>query len=504
MKSTQAMQPPAPLSAFVWLYFVMACLICFAIAQVMIGAALIGLVIAACVFVTPLVGDRTGLQDRLIVAAVSVGVLITAFYPPIIGFFMGIEGRAKVFLVTILLGIRSSLFALWIVAAFLIFVVRGGRLSEYLMFVLFCLVIGVGLVNGGGGFQPKVTYLLNSFLPLFGVLAVITYVTKDSDAFVKYDRLLMNVVLAIAAIGALYFPVLILNTDIFRPDLAMLHQAVAGVSGALPGQWHSRIYDTLVPRFVGTFPNPILFGYFFAVASYVLFVRRRYWFSALFFLGTLLSVSKGAIMFLAVAHVLRFALLKRPIYFWLLLFPIVAFELGLAYLLDGSNRVHLRGLLGGIQSILSAGILAKGIGFGLGSGGNLARTELEGGPYSGGWLASGSESGIGVLVYQLGSIGVLLFLVLAWRALFAYKGLNGIHRTNACAVVALCAAWFSNMLLQEDLINVTIASQMLLAVILLVATRDPRNEGATEVVAELRPHGKSRASPSHRAVGVQG
>lgn len=455
---------------WVWLYFVAFLLVTFSIAQYFPVVTLLAMFVAVIIFFLPFFGSELNVEQRLLAAAVSVGVLVTALYPPVVGFFMGLQGGANSLLVKLLLGIRSSFFSFWVLIALLYFSYREKKLVDIFSLALFASVMALGLTIGGGGFEPRITYLLNSFLSLFATVGVVFFVLGRFGEVPYLDGLFQRIVIFVAILGIPYFPILMLNLDIFRPDLALMHQMVEGrgLDGTLPPQWQSLLFDQFVPRFVGTFPNPILYGYFCAISSFVFFVKGRSLISGVLFLMAMMTLSKGAILLALSAMFFFYSLRFGRIIFVVSFFAVIFVELLSAYLLDGSNRVHLRGLIGGVQSVLSGGVSSILFGFGLGSGGNLSRAALVGGPTSEGWLASGSESGIGSLIYQLGFCGLGYFSFLACRVLFFPISVFARDVGRSYAIIALCAAWFANMLLQEDLINVTISSQILMAIFMIV------------------------------------
>lgn len=473
--------PTPDLNGFVWVYFVFVFLACSAAAQIAQAWILMTVVIASGLFLAPVFGPVATIQNRLVVAALSFGVIVTALYPPILGVFMSLEGRASPFFVKVMLGLRSSLYAIWLAIAVSVIAVRDRSVLGKLQLILIVGVLSGGVLRGAGGLEPRITYLLNSFMPLFLTIAVVPNLIEEGGTLVRDGVRIRRAAVFGAVASFFYFPILMLNLDVFRPDLALQHQMVEGrgLGGALPPQWHSYVGGEFIPRFVGTFPNPILFGYFCAILTYVLWCNRFWKSGAAVFLLTLASLSKGAVLLLFVALFLKFCLKRDRRLFWAALLLVTASELLLAYLLDGSNRVHLRGLIGGMKSALSDGYVAALFGHGLGSGGNLARAELVDGPVSAAWLASGSESGIGVLVYQLGFCGLALFLLLLYRIVHALRSLQDRLLSAGAGVVALCAAWASNMLLQEDLVNVSVCSLMLMGIVILCAGSAEKEKEAT-------------------------
>lgn len=119
-----------------------------------------------------------------------------------------------------------------------------------------------------------------------------------------------------------------------------------------------------------------------------------------------------------------------------------------------STPIHLAGLVFGLKSALE-----NLVGAGLGNGGNFSRyfSGAEERPPYAEWLASGSESAVGVLAYQLGLLGLIAFLLL----IFALGRVLGSNST------VLLAVWSSTALMAESMFGPLVAALFMLGAGLL-------------------------------------
>lgn len=176
-----------------------------------------------------------------------------------------------------------------------------------------------------------------------------------------------------------------------------------GSENLLPGIWSTTFFGMRFLRFGGTLLDPIAFGYWSLGAVVAAFILRRWLLGALFCIGIFLSLSKGALLGLIIVLLLGFwhlwrgnAPLRLLVLFGTLvvaaLLPILSSE-G-----KGSFWVHLEGAQRGVGAAVSSPL-----GHGLGTGGNW--TGITTGTVD---LETGSESGFGVIGYQLGIVGLLV------------------------------------------------------------------------------------------------
>ncbi|RZI85798.1 MAG: hypothetical protein EOP38_03825 [Rubrivivax sp.] len=424
-------------------------------------------------------------------------VSFNAFYHPMFGFFSGLLGYPTG-LFRLALGIRSA----WYCLALLAVAVQISRLSPevrksvgYPVLIFLCfLVVNFGL--SGGGVDSRISYLMNSFLPLS--LTVVGFGAVLSNIKIHQDdaKLLYRLLIAISGVGFVYFFLLPVTYDFFRPDLASFMRARPGEyipKGGFDPSWGTRIADYYFNRFVGSFPDPIIAGYFFACMTFIAYMAR--WRAAFIWFGMLLaiSLSKGAWMFFVQAVIIYHLHRKGQRYALMGALLLAGFQLSLAAFIDSSNKMHFLGLIGGVTSVFQGGVKAMILGYGVGDGGNMGRT-IEAGGLGASWLGSGSESGIGVIAHQLGLLGALLLVICFWRLFsLSAKGsaVSQDDRERHSGVKALVLSLMINSFLQENCINASLLSTVLLGVLLISAlprvaswTRRP---STSQVAAALLP-----------------
>lgn len=413
--------------------------------------------------------------NGLLLAALFI-VSFNAFYHPLFGFFSGLLGYPTG-LYRLALGIRSA----WYCLALMAVAVQICRMSPQVRksvgypIVIFLLFIAVNFLLSGGGFDSRISYLMNSFLPLsftvIGFGAVLSNIKIDQgDA-----RLLYRLLIAMSVVGCVYFFMLPLTYDFFRPDLASFMRIRPGdyiPKGGFDPSWGTRIEQYYFNRFVGSFPDPIIAGYFFACMTFIAYISR--WRMALLWFGLLLaiSLSKGAWMFFVQAVIIYQLYKKGRAYAILGAAALCGFQLSLGAFIDSSNKMHFLGLIGGVASVFQGGVKAMILGYGVGDGGNMGHT----GGLGASWLASGSESGIGVIAHQLGLLGTLLLIICFWRLfrLSAKSGdavvpLSQDDRERLSGVKALLLSLMVNSFLQENCINASLLSTVVVGVLLISA-----------------------------------
>ena len=102
------------------------------------------------------------------------------------------------------------------------------------------------------------------------------------------------------------------------------------------------------------------------------------------------------------------------------------------------------GLLTPLQSAFEEKNLESLFGHGVGSSGNLVKIHLKADMDDDEWLGGGAESGLGLLVYQIGLVGAALILSLVMSI---YNCLKSDISRSAWLI------YWVNVLLQENLIN---------------------------------------------------
>jgi hypothetical protein len=422
----------------------------------------------------------TSRPAEMILLASLFCVIFNATYHPTFGFFLALQGEAAAVL-KFALGVRSA----WYAAALLLICWTLGRKNATAQFrsmalvVMLCLgFVALAAAVSRAPFDARVTYALNSFIPTFATVFCMGCICTFPALSGRDSNFILRLILIATGLAFFYFLLLPDTYDTFRPDLASFLRSRPGeyiARGEYDPSWGTRIYGHELNRFVGSFPDPIIAGYFLASMCFVVLIGRKRAMSAWLLFLLAISMSKGAWLFLAQACILYFCALKSR----RLLLPatilLACVQIAAASVFDASNRMHLLGLQGGLLSLIHGGPVALVMGYGVGEGGNLARAYVAGGAWGAGWLASGSESGVGVFAHQLGLVGVALMGLLLLRffgvtsselARFDRQQYPKAGR-SIIAIEALLMSLMINSLLQENCINASVLSSVLLGAVLL-------------------------------------
>ena len=177
-------------------------------------------------------------------------------------------------------------------------------------------------------------------------------------------------------------------------------------SNGLPGNYYSAdLYSFvgLIRRLVGFLTDPLLTGHFLAFCTLILLFtsvygtrKRNNIAIVLFSVVILLTLSKGAILIIAVGFVYKLWRNNRAFAFLAGIFALGA----LVFLIKGDFLSTVSTHVGGLTSSLSIDYV---FGKGLGTSGNYANLYGEG-------SATNGESYIGAIIGQMGLIGLIVFI----------------------------------------------------------------------------------------------
>ncbi|MBY4127360.1 hypothetical protein HQO83_03025 [Rhodococcus fascians] len=330
------------------------------------------------------------------------------------------------------------------------------------------------LVNLRSVDSAVAAYGRNFLLPVLALVFVLSAAEKLSGE--QRRNTLMDIFRTLAvALTAGVLLELAIGTERWR---SLLHAEFNGGLNSLSRG--TNVFGIRVPRVGGLIVEPTNLGYV-AAALLLIFVLVNYgslrrlsrydWLCAFLVLSVLaLSGAKSGFLMLAVGIVVavlafkyntpRVALAISWIFSFLLIATYVGkvkgfSELARAFgdpipLVGGdSTTFHLVGLIFGIREGF-----ATPFGHGLGEGGNFNRVASESWLE---WLGTGSESAWGVLAYQMGIVGLVLFLAIS-MAIAAIAG-------GRSAV--LLGAWLSAALFAEAMFGPQVAGILCIAAGLL-------------------------------------
>jgi hypothetical protein len=458
-------------SSEAWLFFVIAYL---AVLLVVFGGGLHHELFFLIAFLLTLVGAVSLLllgTDRMLLAVPMLAIAFNGLYAPIFGFFMGLEGEAP-FLYKLVLGLRSGLYASLIAWMALVLCYRKESKTPRLKLVYFgmmFLMLGWTGISAGG-LEGRAAYLLNSFVPFFMSMIIAVHLSRADSKVDLPAKSVFFFFVVLLSVGLVYFSLLSSNYSTFRPDLVATSHASGGVAyGEYDGSWETSVEGHRLTRMVGTFADPIVIGYLTATLAFISLVLGSPFAASFFVVVMVCTLAKGAWFFFLQAVALylvgRFSILLR--------LPMLGFfaavQVVIAAVSDTSAKVHLQGLVGGLQSMIHAPAARKVLGFGIGDGGNLGSADFASAGWRGSWLGSGAESAIGVIAHQAGALGLFVVACFAW--FFIWKSPRTKADLPSYAIACLWMSLLCNCLLQENCFNISVTSSVLMGTVLLACHR---------------------------------
>ncbi len=310
----------------------------------------------------------------------------------------------------------------------------------YLLYMLYLLVL---IPNNPLSLMEKSAYIFNSFF----VILIVFFLLHKFQKMKLSPNLIFFLFLATSIIGLyLMFDSAIGWNKVFFE--AFYHNSPFDLVNDLPRTWFTSFLDyELFQRFNGILSDPIIYGF---LASMMLIIAmkdqkslRLYIPLILFFL--FYSFSKGAI-YLAFMTWFLYLINVRFVYtkflFWLLFILVLVGFNALVSLGKGSSAdIHFIGLVSPFIHMNEYSVLEMLFGHGFTSGGNIAKSlEIV---TNDNWLATGAESGIGMIFYQTGLIG-LSFIIY-----FFYKSIEN----SSIFTRHFISVYFVLLFTQENLAN---------------------------------------------------
>ncbi|HCH83214.1 MAG TPA: hypothetical protein DE316_09055 [Eubacterium sp.] len=218
------------------------------------------------------------------------------------------------------------------------------------------------------------------------------------------------------------------------------------VIAGMPGNYYSADFYSIigrsVRRLVGITTDPLLTAHFLAFCIVILLFldvdkkNKKIFKIVLLSIATFLTLSKGAILIVAISFLYKVWIKNRKVAIFLIVFAIT----GLVGIIQSNIlrtvSIHLAGLTTAAESISI-------IGGGIGTSGNLASL--------GGKSTTSGESFFGMILGQLGIIGLLLFIWMIKRMtklLFAEK-----NKIYVYAIIAYIIAITIEAIVSESAIN---------------------------------------------------
>ena len=254
------------------------------------------------------------------------------------------------------------------------------------------------------------------------------------------------------------------------------YEAISG----LPRSWWIETSSGMLFRFPSVFENPITAGYISAFFSMCFFSLRKFFFGIVFYMFAILSVSKGALLYLTL-FIIMFSLIKiskiSKIIFkkvfnsWFIITSLMVLYILLqsvmAASLKTSASIHLLGLTLPFINMFEYSVFELIFGHGIGSGGNFYKGAFGPSLNLLDWLGSGSESGIGTIFYQLGLSGIIVVASLFYRILFLIGSIEARF---------ILFFYFLNLFMQENLININLLILVFLSILVIESYKSQNNK----------------------------
>lgn len=223
----------------------------------------------------------------------------------------------------------------------------------------------------------------------------------------KFENIIICFGLIVIAMGI--YDVLIGGTLWRKLNITDLwtKKGIALQPSGLPTNFYSSetINGERIRRMTSTFADPVNLGSFLFAVFGIAWHRNKRIIEILMIIGMILTISKGAWLGLLIFMcVYAYYYLPRPIFFSIMALSGV---LGIAFLVyafkTSANSVflHISGLFASFE-----GLIRKPLGSGIGSNGVLAK-QFSGFSSN----ADVTETGLGMIVSQLGIIGLLIYII---------------------------------------------------------------------------------------------
>lgn len=325
---------------------------------------------------------------------------------------------------------------------------------------LFLLHTLVSFGFSGASIEPKVSYLIHSF----GTMAITWLVFRiyriGEEEFAAFGKIISGLCLFLVVVGILiynFYEIVWLNY--LKVQVAYAGAGNPNIGMDLPPWFETGFgigstYSVSLRRFVSLVGNHVTVAYLFSFAYIASLFLGRFILAPLFALATVLTWSKGGILFLFVVTVFYLFPIRRRWAPYVLDVAIVSAAVAVATLVIKFDQAQVVGFKLTLAHQLSNIGFSSLFGFGIGAGGTMAAMA---GYVEGPTEITGAETGLGEIVYQLGLLGTVLYAAffLCYRDYITRRLKENdkkVYRlAQGCATGILI-----NSIFQSNLINLTV------------------------------------------------
>ena len=293
-----------------------------------------------------------------------------------------------------------------------IYIFFSKKVTNQWLFIIYALLIISYLFKGNAHIETAVVYLRNFLIFFLGFI-----IGKNNLDSEKKRTEFITFYIRLAVFSGIFGLVGIVWGDEFFNILGVRevylgknwHELTAGTT---PGNFRTLFFGEWVNRMASFYFEPVNFSYFIFLATMLTFFMKKYMTTIFLFVCSVLTFGKGGalVIGLTVMAVFMHTLLgvkinkanrRRILCLMLLVFCALVFYLTTFRGADFGTHLHFYGFFSAVPDIIQ-----NPLGHGLGSAGNILRSNL------GTRTFEATESALATMGYQIGIAGLSLFVLL--------------------------------------------------------------------------------------------
>jgi len=293
-----------------------------------------------------------------------------------------------------------------------VYIFFGKKVTNQWLFIIYALLIISYLFKGNAHIETAVVYLRNFLIFFLGFI-----IGKNNIDSGEKRKEFINFYIKLAVLSGIFGLVGIVLGDGFFNMLGV-REVYLGKNwheltlGTTPGNFRTLFFGQWVNRMASFYFEPVNFSYFIFLATMLALFMKKYMTMMFLFVCSALTFGKGGalVIGLIVMAVFMHTLLgvrvnktnrKRILFLMLFVFSALVFYLAIFRESDFGTHLHFYGFFSAVPEIIR-----NPLGHGLGSAGNILRSNL------GTRTFQATESALATMGYQVGVIGLSFFVML--------------------------------------------------------------------------------------------
>lgn len=336
--------------------------------------------------------------------------------------------------------VKGALFYLF-VGLLLIPMVKNVRRVKIAL-ILFIALILISLLRSPN-LLAGTLYILNTWLPCLTLLAwCLLPVQQKVEKIARHSIPAIGIFYTVLLIYSIFWVLNLDNMISWELSPFINYHRTGDINDFFIGNT-TKLFGSTFYRNASLVMDPIVAGYFLAQFSFISIILKKYTISSILLIFLLFTVSKGAFLLLLLSLIFYKTFTIASFRFNILLaVGIITGLIIIALMSQGKNSSYLH-VLGLIYPFLPPLDLNYVIGHNISSGGGLTGSGSLG-------LLGGMESLVGTLQYQLGLVGIVMYLFIFIKVLhFKYGQADEVARLE----FAVLMPSFINSFLQENAFN---------------------------------------------------